>query len=53
MRFDIPVVGEKTLRLLREVKAAVLAIEAEKTIIMDKDQSLKIAAEAGICVIAL
>jgi len=53
MRFDIPVVGEKTLRLLQEVKAAVLAIEAEKTVIMDKEQSLKIAAEAGICIIAI
>jgi len=53
MRFDIPVVGETTLRLLREVKAAVLAVEAEKTVIIDKEQSLKIAAEAGICVIAI
>ena len=53
MRFDIPVVGKGTLKLLREVKASALAIEAEKTVILDKQESLKLAEEAGICVIAL
>ncbi len=53
MRFDIPVVGKETLQLLKEIKAAVLAIEAEKTVILNKEESLKIADEAGICVIAL
>ena len=53
MRFDIPVVGKGTLQLLKEVKAAVLAIEAERTVILDKKESLKLAEEAGICVIAL
>lgn len=53
MRFDIPVVGEETFRLLKEVKAAALAIEAGRTVILGKNESLKIANEAGICIIAL
>jgi len=53
MRFDIPVIGKETLQLLKEVKAAVLAIEAERTVILDKEEALKIAGEAGISVVAL
>lgn len=53
MRFDIPVVGKGSFQLLKEVKAAVLALEAERTLILDKRESLNIAEEAGICVIAL
>lgn len=53
MRFDIPVVGKGTLQLLKKVKAGVLAIEAERTVILDREEALKLAEEAGICLIAL
>ncbi len=53
MRFDIPVVGRGTLQLLREVKASVLAVEAERTVILDREELIRIADEAGICVVAL
>ncbi len=53
MHFDIPVIGKETFKLLKEVKASVLAIEAEKTVILNKQESLELAEEAGICVVAL
>jgi DUF1009 family protein len=43
MRFDIPVIGTRTLKTLRRVKAAVLAVEARRTILLERD---KLAAEA-------
>ena len=53
MRFDVPVIGPDTIMLLREVKASCLAIEAKKTLIIDKEETLKIANEAGIVVAAI
>lgn len=53
MRFDVPVIGPDTIRLLKEVKASCLAIEAKKTLIIDKEETLKLADEAGIIVIAI
>lgn len=51
MRFDIPVVGAKTLLLMRKVKAAVLAIEKERVIILDREEAIRIANEAGISIV--
>lgn len=51
MRFDIPVVGAKTMTLMRKAKAGVLAIEREKVIVLDKEEIIKIANEAGISVV--
>ena len=51
MRFDIPVVGAETLALMRRVKAAVLAIEREKVIVLDKEEVIRIANEAGISIV--
>ncbi|MFA5388722.1 MAG: UDP-2,3-diacylglucosamine diphosphatase LpxI [Candidatus Omnitrophota bacterium] len=53
MRFDVPVIGPDTIKLLREVKASCLAIEAKKTLIIDKEETLKLANEAGITIIAV
>jgi hypothetical protein len=36
MRFDIPVIGENTLKVLRKARAAVLAVEAHRTILLDR-----------------
>lgn len=38
MRFDIPVVGMKTLQVLKKIKAAVLAVEARRTILLEREQ---------------
>jgi hypothetical protein len=53
MRFDVPVIGPDTIKLLREVKASCLAIEAEKTLIIDKEETLKLANESNITIIAM
>ena len=53
MRFDIPVVGIKTIDSLKEVNASVLAIEAENTIILEKEEMIRNADENGISIIAI
>jgi DUF1009 family protein len=52
MRFDVPVIGPDTIRLLREVKAACIAIEANKTLVIDKEETVRLANEAGIAIVA-
>ena len=51
-RFDVPVIGPKTIKVMASVKGGCLAIEAGKTIIIDRDQTLKLANQAGICIVA-
>jgi DUF1009 family protein len=51
VRFDVPVIGIRTLEALKEAKAAVLAVEAGKTLFFDKDAFLKGAEDAGIVVL--
>jgi DUF1009 family protein len=53
MRFDVPLVGEKTVGILARCRAAALALEAGKTILLDKDAFLKKADEAGITVVGI
>jgi hypothetical protein len=50
LRFDVPAVGLTTIATMREVKAAVLAVEAGMTLIFDRPEMLKIADQAGIAV---
>jgi len=53
MRFDVPTVGPETIESLISVHAKVLAIEARKTLIVDKDEIIKKADAAGIAVVAV
>lgn len=53
MRFDIPVVGLKTIESLIKTKARVLAIEAHKTLIIDKDRFIKKANDNKISVVVI
>lgn len=48
MRWDIPVVGTRTIRKLRKAKCRGLAIVAGKAIVLDKKDVLQLAAEAGL-----
>jgi DUF1009 family protein len=50
LRFDVPAVGLATIAAMEEVKAAVLAIEAGKTLVFDRAEMLKAADQAGIAV---
>lgn len=53
LRFDVPAVGPETIRLMTEVGATVLAVEAGKTIVLERERTLEAAAQAGIAVVAV
>jgi len=53
MRFDIPVVGLNTLKNLIKIKARCLAIEAGKTLFIDKEPSIALADKKGIVIVAV
>lgn len=53
MRFDAPVVGLNTIKTLKEVKAKALAVEAGKTILIEKEEMLKMANSEGLSIIGI
>ncbi|MCB9719371.1 MAG: UDP-2,3-diacylglucosamine diphosphatase LpxI [Candidatus Omnitrophica bacterium] len=53
LRFDVPVVGPRTIRHMRKSRCACLAIESAKTIIIDQDKTVRLADKAGICIVAV
>lgn len=53
LRFDVPVIGLRTLESLRESGAAVLAVEAGKTLFFDKEAFLEGAQAAGIVIVGV
>lgn len=52
MRFDIPVIGLRTIQNLIRAKISCLAVEAGKTLFLDKAASIALADKKGICIIA-
>ncbi|MBM4293407.1 MAG: LpxI family protein [Deltaproteobacteria bacterium] len=50
LRFDVPAVGRDTIRVMAEVKAAALAVEAGKTLIFNREEMLEAAHRAKIVV---
>jgi DUF1009 family protein len=50
MRFDVPVVGQRTLDVMHEAGARTLAVEAGKTLMIDKPEFLEQADRHGIAV---
>jgi hypothetical protein len=53
MRFDVPVVGVATIRTMRAAGATCLALEAQRTLLFDREAVRAEADAAGIAVIAL
>jgi len=51
MRFDVPVVGIDTLNIMKEVNAKVLAVEAGKSMILNREQLVREAEKAGIAIV--
>jgi hypothetical protein len=51
LRFDVPVVGVSTLKLLKKVKASSLVLESGKVIILEKDKFLSLAKKYKIPII--
>ncbi len=52
-RFDIPTVGLETIKTLKESSASVLALEAEKTLILDVEETIQAADRAQIAIVGL
>jgi UDP-2,3-diacylglucosamine hydrolase len=52
MRFDVPTVGQATIEAMHRAGGRVLAIEANKTIILDQDQTVNLADRYGISILA-
>jgi UDP-2,3-diacylglucosamine hydrolase len=52
LRLDLPTVGLRTLAVMREGQATVLAIEAGKTVVMGGEAFARTAEDAGISVVA-
>jgi DUF1009 family protein len=50
LRFDVPAVGRDTIRVMAEVRAAVLAVEAGKTLMFNREEMLEAARRAKIAV---
>lgn len=53
LRFDMPTVGLQTIQLMADVRAAVLAVEAGKTLVFDREAMLSAAEKAGIRIVSL
>jgi len=49
----VPAVGVETIKKLHDVKGAVLALEAGKTILLEKEALLREADRLGIAVVAV
>jgi UDP-2,3-diacylglucosamine hydrolase len=52
MRFDVPVIGLKTLETMRQAGATCLAIDAGRCLLLDGDATIEAAEEAGIAIVA-
>jgi DUF1009 family protein len=52
MRFDVPVIGSRTIEVMRKVGATCLAVDAGKCLLLDGSEIFKAADTAGIAIVA-
>ncbi|HLI33653.1 MAG TPA: UDP-2,3-diacylglucosamine diphosphatase LpxI [Terriglobia bacterium] len=53
MRFDVPVVGVKTIEVMDRANARVLALDAGKTLLFERDLLLSKANDCGIAIVGM
>jgi DUF1009 family protein len=53
LRFDVPVIGVPTVGVLKRARVTAMAIEARKTLMIDREELLKEADAAGITIVAV
>jgi len=51
MRFDVPAIGPDTIENLKKNKAACLVVEADKTLIIDMPETIKLAETHKIAIL--
>ena len=52
MRFDVPVIGLETFEVLGECNVSALSLDADKTLMIDRDEFIKKADASGIAIVA-
>jgi DUF1009 family protein len=52
MRFDVPVVGVETIKIASEAKLRVIAVEAGKTLLLERDKVIELATRSNISITA-
>ena len=52
MRFDVPVIGVETIRIAAEAKLRVIAVEAGKTLLLERDAIVDLASRSNISIVA-
>lgn len=52
MRFDVPVVGRRTIEAMKQAGATCLALDAGRCLVFDLTETARTADEAGICIVA-
>jgi len=53
LRFDLPAIGPRTIDVMSSVKASVLAVEAGRTVVLDREQMLEKARSAHIAIVGI
>jgi DUF1009 family protein len=53
MRFDVPTIGPQTVARVRDAGGKAIAIEAGKTIVVEREQTLELARSCGITIVAI
>ena len=53
MRFDVPTIGPQTIERVRAAGGSAIVIEADKTIMVDREHTIRAANRAGITLVAL
>ena len=52
MRFDVPVIGMRTIEAMRRAGASCLSVEAGRTLLFDREHLLDAANKAGLAIVA-
>lgn len=53
MRFDVPTIGRDTIETMHQAGGKVLAVEADRTILIDADETIRRADQLGIAIVSL
>lgn len=53
LRFDLPTIGPETIRTMIEVHASILALEANSTLLLDREETVALAEKGGIGIIGI
>jgi len=51
LRFDVPVVGIETISVAAEAKVRVIAVEASRTLLLERDRVIETASDANISIV--